>query len=233
MSSERVLGVDACRAGWVGIALSSGDPRPYAAPTIRELTEQATADGPLGVVAIDIPVGLADSGRRRSDQLARAALGRRWPSLFMTPVREAVQAGDFPAALAASRRLAGEGISRQAFALGAKILDVDGWIRGAAPPSARVVEAHPELSFAELAGAPLAARKSTWAGAERRRALLAQAGIILAGDLGPAGELAGVDDVLDAAAAAWTARRVSQGTARCLPDPPETFSDGLPSAIWT
>jgi predicted RNase H-like nuclease len=95
------------------------------------------------------------------------------------------------------------------------------------------VEAHPELSFAELAGAPLAVRKSTWAGAEMRRTLLARAGITLTGDLGLAGEQAGVDDVLDAAAAAWTAWRVSQGSARCLPDPPETFSDGLPSAIWT
>jgi len=233
MSSGRVLGVDACRAGWVGIVLSAGDPQPYVAPTIRELAEQAAVDGPVGVVAIDIPIGLADTGRRRADQLAREALGRRWPSLFITPVREAVQAGDFPAALAANRRLAGEGISRQAFALAAKILDVDGWLRGISPPPATVVEAHPELSFAELAGAPLAVPKSTWAGAERRRALLAQAGIILAGDLGRAGEQAGVDDVLDAAVAAWTAQRVSQGTARRLPDPPETFSDGLPCAIWT
>jgi predicted RNase H-like nuclease len=232
MSSGRVLGVDACRAGWIGIVLDGGEPRPYVAPTIRELAERAAADGPLQVVAIDIPIGLADTGRRRADQLAREALGRRWPSLFITPVRESVHAGDFPAALAANRRLAGEGISRQAFALRAKILDVEDWLRGISPP-ARVVEAHPELSFAELAGAPLAVRKSTWAGAEVRRRLLAQAGITLAGDLGPAGQQAGVDDVLDAAAAAWTARRVSQGTARCLPDPPETFSDGIPSAIWT
>ncbi len=90
-----------------GSPSSGGEPRAYLAPTIRELTEQATADGPLGVVAIDIPIGLADTGRRRADQLARAALGRRWPSLFITPVRDAVQAGDFPAAQAASRRLAG------------------------------------------------------------------------------------------------------------------------------
>ncbi len=241
MSSARVLGVDACRAGWIGIALPAGDPppggqqagQPYAAATIRELAAQAAAGGPLRVIAIDIPIGLADSGRRRGDQLAREALGRRWPSLFITPVREAVQAGDFPAALAANRRLAGEGISRQAFALGAKILDVDGWLRGPSPPAAQVVEAHPELSFAEMAGAPLAARKSTWAGAEARRALLARAGLTLARDLGRPGEQAGVDDVLDAAAAAWTARRVSQGIARRRPDPPETFSDGLPSAIWT
>jgi predicted RNase H-like nuclease len=233
MNGERVLGVDACRAGWIGIALSARDPQPYVAPAIRELIQQAAADGPLRVIAIDIPIGLADTGRRRSDQLAREALGRRWPSLFITPVREAVQAGEFAAALDASRRLAGEGISRQAFALGAKILDVDRWLRDVPGPPARVVEAHPELSFAQLAGVPLAVRKSTWAGAVLRRALLAGAGITLAGDLGLAGEQAGVDDVLDAAAAAWTARRVSQGRARCLPDPPETFSDGLPSAIWT
>ena len=233
MNGERVLGVDACRAGWIGIALSARDPQPYVAPAIRELVQQAAADGPLQVIAIDIPIGLADTGRRRSDQLAREALGRRWPSLFITPVREAVQAGGFAAALDASRRLAGEGISRQAFALGAKILDVDRWLRDVPGPPARVVEAHPELSFAQLAGAPLAVRKSTWAGAELRRALLAGAGITLTSDLGLAGEQAGVDDVLDAAAAAWTAWRVSQGQARCLPDPPETFSDGLPSAIWT
>ncbi len=268
MSSGRVLGVNACRAGWIGIALSGGDqppgnlppgnlrrrearpgdwqprdpqprnaepwdPRPYVAPTIRQLAELAVADGPLQVIAMDIPIGLADTGRRRADQLARQALGRRWPSLFITPVREAVEAGDFPAALAANRRLAGEGISRQAFALRAKILDVNEWLRATSPPPARVVEVHPELSFAQLAGAPLAVRKSTWAGAERRRALLAQAGITLPGDLGLAGEQAGVDDVLDAAAAAWTARRVIQGMACSRPDPPEMFSDGLPSAIWT
>src|ERR1039458_5068195 len=218
MSRGRVLGVDACRTGWIGIAISGGDQPPgdlppgdawpYVAPTIRQLAEVAAADGPLLVIAIDIPIGLADTGRRRADQLARPALGRRWPSLFITPVREAVEAGDFPAALTANRRLAGEGISRQAFALRAKILDVDEWPRGISPPPVRLVEAHPELSFAQLAGAPLTVRKSTWAGAERRRTLLAQAGITLAGDLGPAGQQAGVDDVLDAAAAAWTARRV-------------------------
>ncbi len=38
------------------------------------------------------------------------------------------------------RRLAGEGISRQAFALGAKILDVDRWLRGRPMHRIRVVE---------------------------------------------------------------------------------------------
>jgi predicted RNase H-like nuclease len=63
--------------------------------------------------------------------------------------------------------------------------------------------------------------------------LLAETGIVLPGDLGPAGEEAAVDDVLDAAAAAWTALRVFRGEAQPCPDPPELFSDGLASAIWT
>jgi predicted RNase H-like nuclease len=233
VSGERVLGVDACRAGWIGIVLSGGKARAYFAPGIRELADRAAADGPVLVIAIDIPIGLADTGRRRADQLAREALGRRWPSLFITPVRAAVEAADYQAAAAENRRLAGEGLSRQAFALRAKILDVDRWLQAGSPAPARVVEAHPELTFASLAGAPLRSRKNTWAGAVQRRTLLAQAGIVLDGDLGLAGEQAGVDDVLDAAAAAWTARRVSRGFARCLPPSPEVFSDGIPAAIWT
>jgi predicted RNase H-like nuclease len=233
MNGERVLGVDACRTGWVGIALSGGEARAYFAPGIQELAGRAAADGPVLVIAIDIPIGLADAGRRRADVLARKALGGRWPSLFITPVRAAVEAADYQAAAAENRRLAREGLSRQAFALRAKILDVDQWLQAGSPAPAQVVEAHPELSFAAMAGAPLRSRKITWAGAVQRRALLAQAGIVLGGDLGLAGEQAGVDDVLDAAATAWTARRVSEGSARCLPPSPEVFSDGISAAIWT
>jgi predicted RNase H-like nuclease len=233
MSSGRVLGVDACRAGWAGIALAGGEARAYFAPGIRELADRAAADGPLQVIAIDIPIGLADAGRRGADVLARKELQGRWPSLFITPVRAAVEAADYQAAAAENRRLAGEGLSRQAFALRAKILDVDQWLQAARPAPARVVEVHPELSFAAMAGTPLRSRKNTWAGAVQRETLLAQAGIVLDGDLGLAGEQAGVDDVLDAAAAAWTARRVSHGSARCLPPSPEVFSDGIPAAIWT
>jgi len=231
VGSGRVLGVDACRAGWTGIALpGDGEPAGYTAPFIQDLVAAAMADGPLDAIAIDMPIGLADAGRRQADVLARKALGPRWASIFVTPVRAALGAGGYQAASEASRRLAGEGISRQAFALLAKVADVDRWIH-AAP--ARAVEAHPELSFAALAGAPLSSRKSTWAGAAERRSLLERAGIVIPGDLGRAGAQAAVDDVLDAAVVAWTARRVAAGSARSRPDPAERFSDGIPCAIWT
>jgi predicted RNase H-like nuclease len=57
-------------------------------------------------------------------------------------------------------------------------------------------------------------------------------GIVVPVDLGPAGRVAGVDDVLDAAVAAWSAQRIARGEARCLPDPPERDAEGRSVAIW-
>ena len=225
-----MLGVDACKTGWIGIALSQGTLSAHAAAGIGDLVEDASSGGPLAVIAIDIPIGLPDTGRRQADLLVRKAVGPRWASVFVTPVRPALEAGDYASAAALSLRLAGEGISRQAFGLQAKILQVDRWVR---QTPHRVVEVHPEASFAQLAGAPLQSPKSTWAGIARRRQLLAGAGMVLPEDLGPAGGKAAVDDVLDAAAAAGTALRVACGQARPHPDPPELFSDRLASAIWT
>jgi predicted RNase H-like nuclease len=225
-----VLGVDACKTGWIGILLSPGPVSAHAAAEIGDLVEDASNGGPLSVIAIDIPIGLPDTGRRQADQLVRKAVGPRWPSVFITPVRPALEAANWASASALSLRLASEGISKQAFALSAKILQVDQWIR---QTRHHVVEVHPEASFAQLAGATLHSPKSTWAGIARRRQLLAEAGIVLPDDLGPAGEKADVNDVLDAAVAAWTAVRVAQNQARPHPDPPELFSDGLASAIWT
>ncbi|MEV7808028.1 DUF429 domain-containing protein [Microbispora sp. NPDC088329] len=242
MNDARVLGVDACGAGWVGVVppagpRDGGTARAYFATRVADLVARADADGEVAVVAVDMPIGLPDGGpgglrgrgRRRADVLARAELGPRWRSVFMTPVRAALEADDYASAVAVNRRLAGEGVSRQAYGLRRKLLEVERWTRES---GRRVVEVHPELSFARLAGAPLPHPKTTWAGAERRRELLAAAGVVLAGDLGGAGAVAGVDDVLDAGAAAWSALRVVSGEARPLPDPPEVFSDGIPCAIW-
>jgi predicted RNase H-like nuclease len=62
-----------------------------------------------------------------------------------------------------------------------------------------------------------------------RRLLLADAGLELPDQL-VAGEAA-VDDVLDAAVAAWSAGRKARGEAKPLPaDPP--IDDGRAIAIW-
>ncbi|HUA41934.1 MAG TPA: DUF429 domain-containing protein [Streptosporangiaceae bacterium] len=230
MISSPVLGADACKAGWVGIALSDGGVRAYVHAEIAGLVTLAAADGRLAAIGIDIPIGLADAGLRQADVLARKAAGPRWASVFVTPVRQALTVADHQQASELNRQLTGSGISRQAFNLRDKILQVDRWLPMAPCP---VVEVHPELCFGEMAGAPLADSKSTWAGAVARRQLLAAEGIGLPDELGLAGQQVGVDDVLDAAAVAWTARRFAAGAARCLPPEPQRFSDQIDCAIWT
>jgi predicted RNase H-like nuclease len=222
----RVLGVDACKAGWVGVLLDDGKVSAFVAGTIDLLVKQC---GPAEVIGIDMPIGLPDTAPRQADLLARSAIGRLSSSVFTTPVRAALLAPSHADAVIINRELTGQGISIQAYGLRGKLFEIDEWSRRS---DALVVEVHPEVSFAQLAGAPLTVRKSTWAGAERRRALLAGVGITLTGELGLANQAVGVDDVLDAGAAAWSALRVAQGDALSLPNPPETFADGWPAAIW-
>ncbi len=161
MGLERVLGVDACKAGWIGVTLGDGAPRGYFGRDIGALVSWVGQDGDLVAVAIDIPIGLPDRGRRQADGLARAMIGRRSSSVFTTPVREALLAPDHARAVAINRKRTGEGISAQAFGLRTKLLQVDAWVQ---LTSQRVIEVHPKVSFARLAGNPLTTRKSTWAG---------------------------------------------------------------------
>ena len=91
---------------------------------------------------------------------------------------------------------------------------------------------HPELSFAALnGGTVVAAGKKTWNGQMTRRALLARTGIRLPDELAGAGVVP-ADDILDAAAVAWSAARIAAGAAVGFPDPPQPDDTGQPIAIW-
>ncbi len=223
----RVVGIDGCPTGWVGIVLQDAHtPSAVWAATIEELTAQ-TPD--VDVIAIDIPIGLPDHETRGADLAARTVLGKRWQTVFLTPVRRAIEAPTYAAANRIAKEINTAGISRQAYALRKKILEVDRWISTA---PCDVYEAHPELSSAHLAGTPVTASKKTWAGAHERERLLDGAGIMLEGDLGIAGRRAGRDDMLDAAAAAWTAQRIAAGTAACFGEPRPIEGSDHAFAIW-
>jgi predicted RNase H-like nuclease len=228
-ADARVLGVDACPGGWVGVVLADGSPTAHVARRFADVVALASADGPVTVVGVDIPIGLPGTGRRAADVLAKAAVGPLRSSVFLTPVRAALLAPDHATAVVLNRQLAGEGTSVQAYGLRHRVLEVEAYAAGAPH---LVLEVHPEVVFAHLHGGPLTVRKKTWAGAALRHRLLADQGVVLHGDLGLAGLDAAVDDVLDAAAVAWTARRAAAGVARSLPDPPEDLGDGTTAAIW-
>lgn len=233
MGGLRVLGLDGCRSGWAGIVWDGAAVSGVFGTTLDAAVAAAAEAGPLDAVGIDMPLGLPDRGQRRADLLAREALGPRRSSIFVTVTRAALAGATRAEADSLNRAHGGQGVTAQSFALRSKILEADAWLRTGRAAALRVVEVHPELSFSALAGAPLADPKRTWAGASARRALLRGAGLDLdAVDLGPVGREAAADDVVDAAAAAWSAMRVAAGSAVPLPDPPEVLSDGWPAAIW-
>ena len=225
-----VLGVDGCKAGWVGALLEPDAPRPriVVAPTISELVAMVRESTGIRVVGIDIPIGLPDSTIRQADRLARQALTGKSSSIFSTLTRSAYAAPTRLEADAVNRGLVGQGVGAQAFALRDKIVEVDAWLR--TRPTVTVLEVHPELSFATMTGSPILAGKKTDEGRDERLAALAAAGIARPSVLQGQGYAA--DDVLDACAVAWSAARHTTGLAQPLPDPPEVFSDGIPAAIW-
>jgi predicted RNase H-like nuclease len=217
----RVLGIDGCRAGWVAVVLSDdGVDGAVARRTVAEIVAEV---GPVDAVGIDIPIGLPSTTPRAADVAAQRFLGGRRSTVFSTPIREALEAATLAEAIAVARLRTGRGISAQAYALRSRILEVDAWLPGA---GVDVREVHPEVSFAVMSGTPLPASKRTWNGMQQRVAALAAVGIELPRELGRAGAAAGTDDVLDAAAVAWSARRVAQGVAVSFPSPPAE------AAIW-
>src|SRR5262249_49937290 len=161
-------------------------------------------------VGVDIPLGLVDSGWRTADRATASRLGPRRSSVFAVPPRPVWHADSATVANQLCRKLCeGAGFSIQAWGLRAKVLEADGY-RDASPHE--LVEVHPEFAFAMLAGAPMAYGKKTWNGQNERRRTLAAAGVRLPDRLSDAGDVP-VDDVLDAAVVAWTARRLAQDQA--------------------
>jgi predicted RNase H-like nuclease len=182
-----------------------------------------------GVTGIDMPLGLLAAGWRESDLLARRALGRRGVTVFAIPPRPVWECATYAEANATCRELTGKGLSVQAWGLRRKIAEADEFrrrARDAAPPIG-LYEVHPELAFSALAGTPLADSKHTRAGLEMRRDLLAAAGITLPARVSGAPG----SDLLDAAAVAWSARRIAAGQAIVLTNPAQQSDDAAEIAI--
>jgi predicted RNase H-like nuclease len=123
-----------------------------------------------------------------------------------------------------ARELLGRGISQQAWALRKSVEEVGCLARD----DRRIIEVHPEVSFRALIGAPLQWSKTSWNGQALRGRALASRAIELPEMLD---EAAGVPpaDVLDAAVAAWSARRHASEESRSLPT---SAAHGERQVIW-
>ncbi len=218
-----LVGVDGCRAGWVAAIARCAEPRRLLSIEVHEHIDPlitGVRNGVIAVLAIDMPMGLPDTGPRRCDIDTRTRLGRKSSSVFPTPVRPLLHCTDHAQAVTLGRSIDGRGISIQAFNLLPKIAQLDASIREHCPPElfAHIFEAHPEAAFADLAGDPLESKKRSAEGRAERLAFLEH-------ELPGCGDLltaryrgAAADDILDAAVLVRTARRILEGTASMLGD---------------
>jgi predicted RNase H-like nuclease len=220
-----VLGVDGWSKGWVGVELRAGQfAAAHAGPDLRALIAAVHAD----VVGVDIPLGLMDTGWRTADLEAKKLLGPRASSVFLTPPRAALAEQSHAQASARCRKLTNNGFSIQAWGLKTKLLEAN---RVYDSGGFALSEVHPELSFTAMGLPPGSGGKKSWRGQRVRLRLLRSVGIVLPDDLGGAGEVP-PDDVLDAAAVAWSANRLAVGSAVSVPAPPQINDRGQPVAIW-
>ncbi len=223
MATVEVIGVDGTRRGWIVVCLADG--RFAEARLFPDFRGVLQAFPKAAVIAVDIPIGLPARGRRRADQEAKDALKSRRNSVFFVPPQPALEAPTFEEAVRIARSV-DSSISQQIYSLRHKIFEVDRLASGR-----RIVEVHPEVSFWALnEGNALKHKKRSWNGMMTRLELLRKADVELPARLDGISD-APADDVVDAAAGAWSALRVARGQARSLPDPPETDPTGRPVAI--
>ena len=200
-----VAGIDGRRGGWVVARVDiSGPPSLQSLEYVTPLAPVLDQD--LDVIAIDMPIGLSDTGPRECDMSARKLLQPHGTRVFPAPPRVALaHVGDYDAACRASITATGKSLSKQTWNLLGAIAEVD-----ALADDPRLVECHPELAFALMQGHPVDERKKTPEGRARRLDLLRRW-------LPDLDDPAYGDDGLDAIACAWSAARIAAGTALTLP----------------
>lgn len=220
--NELIAGADGCRSGWICVTQRKRTGVPTAAlyTSAAELVFQQPEPAVLG---IDIPIGLTGRGPRACDQEARRFLrAPRASSVFAAPVRRALEAESREEASAITERADGRRVSVQSWAIYPKIRAVDALMTPAL--QRRIREVHPEVSFAALnQDVAMQHSKKRRGGRQERRKLVDDA-------FGPhafdrireqfSRRDVASDDILDALAALWTARRILAGSHRTLPDDP-------------
>jgi predicted RNase H-like nuclease len=227
-----VAGVDGCRAGWIVVLLQQTRKGwTHQVTLCPKFVDILTLDPTPAVIALDMPIGLLDirqPGGRVCDRQARQLLDRRASSIFTPPTRPMLAATHYD-------QVRTQGLSIQSFNILPKIREVDQLMTSTLQRC--IHEAHPELAFMSLAGAPLQHNKKTPEGRAERLRILESVfrGIrqTFENDCLPFKRSAvATDDVLDAYVLAWTASRISTGRANRVPGDPPVDRKGLRMEIW-
>lgn len=243
-----VAGVDGCAGKWLVATGGAGRPAHEARLALADdFADVLRRTADCAAVCLDMPIGLPEGEDFRTcDRLAQlrlARLGARVANphsrVFAIPPRRVVEAKTpYPASRDMAVSLTGKGFSRQAFGVFPAILDVD---RAMTPElQRRVVETHPELCFARLAGRTLHSKKTALGALERADALnldtASFAALLSGGEIKPAHAEDALDALacLDAAAHVARTADMDAPNARRLPGDrtPPRDAKGLRMEMW-
>lgn len=223
-----VAGADGCPGGWVCVtarAEESGRLTLAEVAVVADFAALLRKTRACEALAVDIPIGLSEDGRREADFEARRRIGPRRSSVFPPPPRFVLDAPDYEAANSASKSRYRRGLQKQTFNILPKIREADAAMTPAMQDC--VVESHPEVCFWALAGERhlMHAKRTREGRAERLRLLETVYGEAVRDVTPPRG--AARDDLYDACVLAWTASHVAAGTAVHLPGRPQRDERGL------
>ncbi|MGB5443249.1 MAG: DUF429 domain-containing protein, partial [Gammaproteobacteria bacterium] len=147
----KYAGIDGCSDGWFCVRLGRNGEWEFSllpdASSLLKITRSS------GLVLIDIPIGLMESGReeRECDRLARQLLGpRRASSVFPSPARRTLDAVTYEEALRLNRAQTERGISLQTWNITPKIREIDDLLTEHPCLIGVIRECHPELCFWSL-----------------------------------------------------------------------------------
>ena len=217
MAPSKYIGVDGCKGGWFSVGLDQNgnfcESRVF--EKFGQLLEHYK-DAEL--ILVDMPIGLPEDGEgRECDSEARRKIYPLSSSVFPAPTR--VMARAIKDGLKFKKE-SGLGISSQTFSIGCKTAEVDEIMAKCTPNrKAQVREVHPELCFWALRGGnPLESTKHTLKGKTVRLSILQAVDCratkifekacsrVCNSDDKDVGKIdVGLDDILDALAAAVTA----------------------------
>ena len=243
MGDAKFVGVDGCPAGWLSVGLGGSDNDGYEVARFDTFQELIQHYSSATLILVDIPIGLNESGpeERQCDMEARGRLKHHKSSVFRVPVRKAVHQKTREAAAKVEQELTkeesgkGKSIGSTAWGIVPKIAEVDRFMIKNVDMHEKVREVHPEILFWALNGEEdMRCSKKTLQGFYDRMTVLrkverrADAILEHALPLTCNPKVVGGDDILDALAAAVTARLGYPDKLATLPENPPTDARGLP-----
>ncbi|WP_436908192.1 DUF429 domain-containing protein [Halosimplex marinum] len=209
------VGVDWASGTWVVVTATADETTVDTEPSLLNVWHDYgdRADE----IVVDIPVHLVDDGDRKCDQLAKEFLGLRASTVFWTPNEQAVATDEYPEAAAANSR----GLGSQSWGLIPRIREVQALLTEIDDAQTTVYESHPEVCFRAFSEGGLPSKTSTEGISRRQQILQAHGGDAFSSVVEfvesrressewhqriQSGRL---DDVLDAAVLALTAREAN------------------------